>query len=175
MQFSKPKVSTEESCSSLDWPARMRSPGGGGGSKDFPAILLSNFVQFLISIFGLIIWATFGWRNREARITGGHSSVVLDRGLDPRQEADYACEDRIFLILAGGVQGKHLADDADEGVAVGIVLIFYCQRSPTVALRKNVVYMFRLWHVYIHVHNLSGASRSFVEICQPIFSTTLII
>ena len=83
--------------------------------------------------------ATFGWRNREALITGGHSSVVFDRGLDPRQEASYACENRIFLILAGGVQGKHLADDADEGL--GIVLIFYCQRSPTVALRRNVVYV----------------------------------
>ena len=101
------------------------------------------FVQLvLMNIFRLIILSTFGWRNREAGITGGHSSVVFDRGLDPRQEADYACEDRIFLILAGGVQGKHLADDADEGV--GIALIFYCQRSPTVALRKNVVYMFRL-------------------------------
>ena len=161
MQFSKPKVSTEESCSSLDWPPRTRSPGGGGGSKDFPAIYLSNFVQFLISIFGLIIWATFGWRNREARITGGHSSVVLYRVLDPRQEAGYACEDRIFLILAGGVQGKHLADDADEGV--GIVLIFYCQRSPTVALRKNVVYVQIMTYlsIYFHVHNFTGTSRSF--------------
>ena len=107
--------------------------------------------------------ATFGWRNREARITGGHSSVVLDRGLDPRQEAGYACEDRIFLILAGGVQGKHLADDADEGLAVGIVLIFYCQRSPTVALRKNVVYVQIMTYIsiYIHVHNFTGTSRSF--------------
>ena len=115
----------------------MRSPGGGGGSKDFPAIYLSNFVQFLISIFGLIILATFGWRNREARITGGHSSVVFDRGLDPRQEARYACEDCKFLILAGGVQGKHLADDSDEGV--GALLIFNCQRTPTVALRKIIL------------------------------------
>ena len=100
-------------------------------------IHLSNFVQFLIDVFSLIIWDTFRWRYREARITGSHSSVVFDRGLDPRQKAGNACENRIFLILAGGVQGKHLADDANEGV--GIVLIFHCQGTPTIPLEKDIL------------------------------------
>ena len=36
VQFSNPKVSTEESCLSLDCPPRTRRPGGGVGSKDVP-------------------------------------------------------------------------------------------------------------------------------------------
>ena len=38
-QFSKPKVSMEESCPSADCPPKTRRPGGGGGSVDFPAQL----------------------------------------------------------------------------------------------------------------------------------------
>ena len=36
MQFSKPKSSTEESCSLVDWPPIRRRPKEEGGSNDVP-------------------------------------------------------------------------------------------------------------------------------------------
>ena len=73
---------------------------------------------------------TTGWQSREVEGTGGHSSVLLDRRLDPRQESRDAGEDGVVLPTA--VAPKPFADDANKNVA--IFLIHNCKWPTTVAL-----------------------------------------
>ena len=61
VQFSNPKVSTEESCLSFDCPPRTRRPGGGVGSKEVPektqtflsVLLLFNWFTLLVQLPGV--------------------------------------------------------------------------------------------------------------------------
>ena len=73
---------------------------------------------------------TQGWWSRKFEATGGHSSVLLDRRLDPRQESRDAGEDGVVLPTA--VAPKPFADDANKNVA--IFLIHNCKWPTTVAL-----------------------------------------
>ena len=74
---------------------------------------------------------TQGWRSREVKATRGHSSVLLDRILNPWQKGRDVCEDGIVLLVASAV-GRLFADDPNENV--GSFLVFYCEWSTTVAL-----------------------------------------
>ena len=75
------------------------------------------------------------------------SSVPKSKGTpDPWQPREAGARDRPVLRLGGGQVGSAgqgsaghdaIEDDADE--CVGIVLIFHCQRSPTVPLEKNIL------------------------------------
>ena len=73
---------------------------------------------------------TKGWQSREVEGTGGHSSVLLDRRLNPRQVSRDAGEDGIVLLIAA--LSKPFADDPNKNV--GTLLIRCCQWPPTVAL-----------------------------------------
>ena len=57
---------------------------------------------------------TQGWRSREVEATGGHSSVLFDRGLNPRQESRDAGEDGVVLLAAA--LSKSFADDPNKNV-----------------------------------------------------------
>ena len=76
---------------------------------------------------------TQGWRSREVEATGGHSSVLLDRRLNPGQESRDAGEDGVVLLAA--TLAKPLADDPYKNV--GTLLIFYCEWPTTVALGRD--------------------------------------
>ena len=73
---------------------------------------------------------TKGWRSREVEGTGGHSSVLLDRRLNPRQESGDTGEDGIVLLTA--FASEPFADDPDENV--GSFLIYNRKWSTAVAL-----------------------------------------
>ena len=73
---------------------------------------------------------TKGWQNREVEGTGGHSSVLLDRRLNPRKESRDAGEDGIVLLAA--FAAKPFADNTNKNVV--IILIHNCKWSTTVAL-----------------------------------------
>ena len=76
---------------------------------------------------------TKGWQSREVEGTGGHSSVLLDRRLNPWQESRDAGEDGIVLLAAA--LSKPFADDPNKNL--GTLLICYCEWSTTVALGKD--------------------------------------
>ena len=76
---------------------------------------------------------TQGWRSREVEATGGHSSILLDRRLDPGQESRDAGEDGVVLLAA--TLAKPLADDPYKNVAT--LFIFYCEWPTTVALGRD--------------------------------------
>ena len=73
---------------------------------------------------------TQGWRSREVEATRGHSSVLLDRRLNPRQESRDAGEDGVVLLAA--TLSESFADDANKNV--GSFVVHYCQRPTTVTL-----------------------------------------
>ena len=73
---------------------------------------------------------TKGWRSREVEGTGGHSSVLLDRRLNPRQETRDAGEDGIVLLAAA--LSKPFADDPNKNV--GTFLICNREWPATVTL-----------------------------------------
>ena len=73
---------------------------------------------------------TKGWQNREVEGTGGHSSVLLDRRLNPWQESRDAGEDGIVLLAAA--LSEPFADDPNKNV--GTLLICCCEWPPTVTL-----------------------------------------
>ena len=77
---------------------------------------------------------TQGWRSREVEATRGHSSVLLDRRLNPWQKGRDAGEDGIVLLAASAV-GRLFADNPNENV--GSFLVFYCEWSTTVALGQT--------------------------------------
>ena len=77
-----------------------------------------------------ITYNTQGWRSREVEATRGHSSVLLDRRLNPWQKGRDAGEDGIVLLAA--TLSESFADDANKNV--GSFLILYCQRPTTVTL-----------------------------------------
>ena len=73
---------------------------------------------------------TKGWQNREVEGTGGHSSVLLDRRLNPWQESRDAGEDGIVLLAAA--LSKPFADDSNK--SVDPICVHYCQWPTTVTL-----------------------------------------
>ena len=73
---------------------------------------------------------TKGWRSREVEGTGGHSSVLLDRRLNPRQVSRDAGEDGIVLLAAA--LSEPFADDPNKNV--GPFLIHNCKWPTTVSL-----------------------------------------
>ena len=73
---------------------------------------------------------TKGWQSREVEGTGGHSSVLLDRRLDPWQETRDAGEDGIVLLITA--LSKPFADNSNKNV--GTLLICCCEWPATVAL-----------------------------------------
>ena len=78
---------------------------------------------------------TQGWWSRKFEATGGHSSVLLDRRLNPWQKGRDAGEDGIVLLAASAVD-RLFADNPDENV--GSFLVFYCEWSTTVALGQTL-------------------------------------
>ena len=77
-----------------------------------------------------ITYNTQGWRSREVEATRGHSSVLLNRILNPWKMGRYAGEDGIVLLVASAVD-RLFADNPNENVGS---FVFYCERSTTVAL-----------------------------------------
>ena len=73
---------------------------------------------------------TKGWHSREVEGTGGHSSVLLDRRLNPRQETRDAGEDGIVLLITG--LSKPFADDSNKNMSP--FLIHDCKWPTTVSL-----------------------------------------
>ena len=73
---------------------------------------------------------TKGWRSREVEGTGGHSSVLLDRRLNPWQESGDTGEDCIVLLTA--FASEPFADDPNKNV--GTFLICYREWPTTVTL-----------------------------------------
>ena len=73
---------------------------------------------------------TKGWQSREVEGTGGHSTVLLDRRLNPGQESRDAGEDGVVLLAA--TLSESFADDANKNV--GSFVVHYCQRPTTVTL-----------------------------------------
>ena len=72
---------------------------------------------------------TKGWQSREVEGTGGHSSVLLYRRLNPRKETRDAGEDGIVLLAAA--LSKLFTDDPNKNVSSSLI---HCQWSTTVAL-----------------------------------------
>ena len=70
------------------------------------------------------------WRSREIKATGGHSSILLDRRLNPRQESRDAGEDGELLLAAA--LSKPFADDSNK--SVDPICVHYCQWPTTVTL-----------------------------------------
>ena len=70
------------------------------------------------------------WRSREIKATGGHSSILLDRRLNPRQESRDAGEDGELLLAAA--LSKPFAHDPNKNV--GTILICCCEWPATVTL-----------------------------------------
>ena len=81
-----------------------------------------------------ITYNTQGWRSREVEATRGHSSVLLDRRLNPWTKGRDVGEDCIVLLAASAV-GRLFADDPNENVGSSL---FYCERSTTVALGQTL-------------------------------------
>ena len=79
----------------------------------------------------MYLWQdTKSWQSREAEVTGSHSSVLLDRRLNPRPESRDAGEDGVVLLAA--TLSESFADDANKNV--GSFVVHYCQRPTTVTL-----------------------------------------
>ena len=73
---------------------------------------------------------TKGWQSREVEGTGGHSAVLLDRRLNPRQETRDAGENGKVLLTA--TFSKPFAYDPNEDM--GPFLIHNCKWPTTVTL-----------------------------------------
>ena len=72
---------------------------------------------------------TKGWQNREVEGTGGHSSVLLDRRLNPWQESRDAGEDGIVLLITG--LSQPFADDSNKNMSPFLI---HCKWPTTVSL-----------------------------------------
>ena len=75
---------------------------------------------------------TQGGRSREVEATGGHSSILLDRRLNPWQESRDAGEDSVVLLAAA--LSKLFADDPNEFVDTFLV---HCEWPATVSLEMK--------------------------------------
>ena len=72
---------------------------------------------------------TKGWWRREVECTGGHSSVLLDRRPNPRQESRDAGEDGIVLLITA--LSKPFADNSNKNMSS---LLIHCKWPTTVSL-----------------------------------------
>ena len=71
----------------------------------------------------MYLWQdTKSWQSREVEVTGSHSSVLLDRRLNPGKESRDAGEDGIVLLIAA--LSKPFADDPNKNV--GTIIICCC-------------------------------------------------
>ena len=103
---------------------------------------------------------TQGWRSREVEATRGHSSVLLDRRLNPRQESRDAGEDGVVLLAA--TLSKSFVDDSHKNMRT--ISIHNCKRSTTVSLCYNlreqlkhfVNYLPDMVHLQYSSHTQSG-------------------
>ena len=71
-----------------------------------------------------------GWRSGEVEAAGGHSSVLLDGRLNPRQETRDTGEYGIVLLITAF--SKPFADDPNKNM--GPYLIHDCKWPTTVSL-----------------------------------------
>ena len=72
---------------------------------------------------------TKGWQSREVEGTGGHSSVLLDRRLNPWQESRDAGENGIVLLIT--TLSKPFADDSNKNMSPFLI---HCKWPTTVSL-----------------------------------------
>ena len=114
---------------------------------------------------------TKGWQSREVEGTGGHSSVLLDRRLNPWQESRDAGEDGIVLLAAA--LSKPFADDPNKNV--GTFLICYREWPTTVTLGYDCKIYKKVWFmIYLTGPSTSSTPRThnrvFVETFRLVHS-----
>ena len=81
--------------------------------------------MIIFCILGIHSEDTQGGRSREVEATGGHSSVLLDRRLNPWQESRDAGEDGVVLLAAA--LSKLFADNPNKNMGPFRI---HCRKWP---------------------------------------------